>query len=78
MPPVDTALITREHIDQMVRETVDKYALTGPYMAAMGALGAYGDEEIMRINGMLSEELYFYTRGYYERHPMDRFPEGTV
>ena len=47
-------------------------------MAAMGALGAYGDQEIMRINGMLSEELYFYTRGYYERHPMDRFPEGTV
>lgn len=76
VPPTDTSSITREVVDQMVHETVDKYAPYGPYMASMGALGAYGDQEIARINGMLSEELFFYTRGYYNRHPVEAFPEG--
>lgn len=77
IPPLDLSQVTRKVTDEMVHSVLDKYAMNGPFIASIGALGAYGDKEIMRINSMIVEELYFYGHGYYNYHPLDAFPEGT-
>ena len=66
-PPVSWPNVDEEEIRSMVRQCVDTYAPDGGYMGRAGALGIPGDEDIARINGWMGEEIYWYTRGYYNR-----------
>lgn len=66
-PPVDWPHVEEEAIRRSVRDTIDKYAPGGGFMASAVALGQQGDEVIAQVNKWLSEEVYYYCQDYYIR-----------
>lgn len=66
-PPTTWPVVDEEYVRNLVRTTVDTFAPGGAYMGRASALGVPGDTVIEQVNQWLSEEVFWYTRGYYNR-----------
>lgn len=60
--------VTEEEIRQSVRDTIDAYAPGGGFAWCGGFLGAVGDQESMRKNMILFDEVARYGGSYYQTH----------
>jgi hypothetical protein len=66
VPPGDRD-VTEEDLRSKVRETLDKYAPGGGYAFCGGILGKAGDQEqTMKINGWVQDEVAKYGANYYK------------
>ena len=66
-PPITWPEVEEEYVRELVHNTVDMFAPGGAYMGRASALGVPGDINMERVNKWLEEEMYWYTRGYYNR-----------
>ncbi|MDR2486763.1 MAG: veratrol--corrinoid protein metyltransferase [Clostridiales Family XIII bacterium] len=60
--------VTEEEIRQSVRDSMDRYAVGGGYCWCGGFLGAVGDQEILRKNMILFDEVGRYSLEFYKTH----------
>ena len=69
--------VTDEEIRQSVRDTMDRYAKGGGFAWCGGYLGAVGDQEVIRKNKVLFEEVYRYGDAFYGNGPEVHKVVGT-
>lgn len=65
VPPSTWPNVTEDHVKQLVRDCIDKYAPDGGFAFFGAALGQYGDKTIEQVNKWISEESFLYGRDYY-------------
>ena len=58
--------VTEEEIRQSVRDTMDMYAKGGGFCWCGGYLGAMDDQDMIRKNGILFDEVYKYGDSFYK------------
>lgn len=58
--------VTEEEIRQSVRDTMDTYAKGGGFCWCGGYLGPVDDQEVIRKNSILFDEVYRYGDAFYK------------